>query len=147
MRLLRTQTAPVLEMASTAFFAFAIENIVSIALANTKEVSISCNPAIVNVYIDGVYKGMTPLKTTLSYGEHTIRFNWEGYYQETKTIEVDDNTELVSEELRQIVDKVKITSSPSGALVYIDGVKVGHTPFVKDDVLGGTHKIRIQKDG
>ena len=124
-----------------------IENNISVVLPNTKEVSITSNPTGADVYIDGVYKGVTPLKTILSYGEHTIRFNREGYYQETQTIEVGDNMELVTEKLSQIVGKMKITSSPSGALVYIDGVKVGQTPFVKDDVLVGTHKIRIQKDG
>ena len=124
-----------------------IENNISVVLPNTKEVSINSNPTGADVYIDGVYKGVTPLKTILSYGEHTIRFDREGYYQETQTIEVGDNMELVTEKLSQIVGKMKITSSPSGALVYIDGVKVGQTPFVKDDVLVGTHKIRIQKDG
>lgn len=124
-----------------------IENIVSVVLTNVKEVNITSNPVGADVSVDGVYKGVTPLKTTLSYGKHTLCLIKDGYYKVEKTIEVGDDAELISEKLSQIVDKVKITSSPSGALVYLDGVKVGQTPFVKDDVLVGTHKIRIQKDG
>ncbi len=124
-----------------------IENNISVVLPNTKEVSITSNPTGADVYIDGVYKGVTPLKTILSYGEHTIRFNREGYYQETQTIEVGDNMDLVTEKLRQIVGKMKITSSPSGALVYIDGVKVGQTPLMLDDVIVGSRKVILKKAG
>jgi hypothetical protein len=43
---------------------------------------------------------------------------------------------------------LKITSSPSGADVTIDGVPVGVTPFASKEVdPGGTHTIALKKDG
>src|SRR6185369_7121670 len=43
---------------------------------------------------------------------------------------------------------LKITSSPAGADVVIDGVPVGTTPFSSKDVTAdGTHAISIKKDG
>ena len=43
---------------------------------------------------------------------------------------------------------LKITSSPAGADVVIDGVPVGTTPFSSRDVSAdGTHAISVKKDG
>src|SRR5204862_1858548 len=43
---------------------------------------------------------------------------------------------------------LKITSTPSGAQVVIDGVPVGTTPFSSKDVtVDGTHAISVKKDG
>ena len=41
-----------------------------------------------------------------------------------------------------LADKLSITSSPSGAVVEIDGVKVGKTPFVKDYPGGYFHRTK-----
>ena len=40
-------------------------------------------------------------------------------------------------------NKLTITSTPSGATVEIDGVKVGTTPFVKDYPKGYFHRTRL----
>jgi hypothetical protein len=40
-----------------------------------------------------------------------------------------------------------ISSSPSGATIYIDGTASGTTPNTVEDVLVGSHKIIIQKSG
>lgn len=125
-----------------------IENNISVVLPNTKEVSITSNPTIADVYIDGVYKGVTPLKTVLSYGEHMIRFIKDGYYKVEKTIKVYDDAVLVNEELKpNSSSTVSLYSNPLGAVVYIDGVRVGITPLIEYSVPEGVHKIRFEKIG
>ena len=125
-----------------------IENVISVVLPNTKEVSITSYPTIADVYIDGVYKGVTPLKTVLSYGEHMIRFIKDGYYKVEKTIKVNDDAVLVNEELKpNSSSTVSLYSNPLGAAVYIDGVRVGITPLIEYSVPEGVHKIRFEKIG
>ncbi len=40
-----------------------------------------------------------------------------------------------------------ITSSPSGALVYMNDVEVGRTPITRDFTNYGTYEVAIRKDG
>lgn len=46
-----------------------------------------------------------------------------------------------------ILTSLEIASTPSYATVLIDGVKVGETPLIKNDVLIGKHQITFQKEG
>jgi TolB-like protein len=47
--------------------------------------------------------------------------------------------------LGRLVEEVVISSTPQGAMVYIDGVNEGNTPLVKN-LNQGPHKIRILKE-
>lgn len=42
---------------------------------------------------------------------------------------------------------VEIVSTPSEATVYIDGIKLGLTPFTLDELMAGEHTIRMTKGG
>jgi hypothetical protein len=59
------------------------------------------------------------------------------------TIKCDLNFEIVSDK----VSTIEITSSPSGAKVYLDSTYKGITPSTLDDVSLGSHKIVISKTG
>lgn len=45
------------------------------------------------------------------------------------------------------VGSIEVTSSPSGATFYLDGVSKGNTPITIDDLDAGTYKIMVKKDG
>lgn len=40
-----------------------------------------------------------------------------------------------------------VTSSPLGASVYLDEILIGTTPITRHDLLPGSHRVRIQRDG
>jgi hypothetical protein len=40
-----------------------------------------------------------------------------------------------------------VTSTPSGAVVYLDGAPVGLTPVTIDRVTAGSHRLRLTRDG
>jgi archaellum component FlaG (FlaF/FlaG flagellin family) len=42
---------------------------------------------------------------------------------------------------------ISITSEPSGASVYLDGTHMGKTPISLDDVVSGSHTIKLTKPG
>jgi len=45
------------------------------------------------------------------------------------------------------VGSIEVSSSPSGATFYLDGVSKGTTPITLDDLDAGTYKIMVKKDG
>jgi hypothetical protein len=45
------------------------------------------------------------------------------------------------------VGSIEITSNPSGAAIYVDGIANGTTPNTVDDIIVGSHKITIKKSG
>lgn len=46
-----------------------------------------------------------------------------------------------------IYGSIEITSTPSEAEVYVDGMKMGKTPFISSRLLVGEHKIELRKKG
>ena len=43
--------------------------------------------------------------------------------------------------------KFSVTTTPSGATVYVDGTRVGTTPFDGKEIARGNHKVKLSKDG
>ncbi len=96
------------------------------------------------VYIDGVYRGDTPLNITLPIGTHKIVFKMDGYSDKEKTIT------LLSGDVKDITIDMRdmgylsVISDPLGATVYLDGKKVDITPMQKTALVVGTHQIMIK---
>lgn len=123
-----------------------LENQISVELSNVKEVNITSVPSDASVSIDGVYKGVTPLKTKLNYGEHTITFSKSGYTQENKTISVDALTNTINHNFSVQKEEITITSNPSKATVSIDNLYEGVTPL-KVTLDRGSYLIYLSKKG
>ena len=123
-----------------------IENQISVELSNVKVVNITSVPSDASVSIDGVYKGVTPLKTNLNYGEHTITFSKSGYTQENKTISVDALTNTINHNFSVQKEEITITSNPSKAAVSIDHLYKGLTPL-KVTLDRGNYLIYLSKKG
>jgi hypothetical protein len=45
------------------------------------------------------------------------------------------------------VGSIDISSSPTGASIYVDGSYIGTTPGTADDLVEGSHKVLLQKSG
>lgn len=87
---------------------------------------VSSTPARATVLIDGIEVGTTPLlKNDVLVGSHLIEFKKEGYGSVDKRVELQENKENeVSVKLNNM-QQVGITTAPSKAEAYVDGVHKG----------------------
>lgn len=111
-------------------------------------IRVTSNPSGAKCYLDGTYKGKTPLTIRdVSAGEHFIRLTKSGYQDWSKTVRVTSNqTTGVSAELQRPLGSIKVTSDPSGAKCYLDGRYKGTTPLTIRDVPAGEHEVKVKKE-
>ena len=85
----------------------------------------------------------------LEAGEHVLEVKKISHRTVTKNISfVSGEKRMISIEApTPIYGSLEITSSPTEADVYIDGEKIGKTPFIKSNLLVGEHKIELKKKG
>jgi hypothetical protein len=122
----------------------------------TGSLSLASSPAGADVYIDGSYRGITPVTLSgLTSGSHTIVISQYGYtdYSTTATIYAEQTrtvsvTLISSSPAPAHTGSITITSSPSGADVYLDGTSYrGITPVTFSGLTTGSHTIRISQSG
>ena len=113
-------------------------------------VSITSIPTGAAVYIDGTLTNKTtpcPL-TNVPYGIHTIALSKDGYQTWSKDITLSTNSTTIVNASMLIYGSVSINSSPSGAMVYLDGTETGKTtPCPLSNVPAGTHSITLTLNG
>ena len=112
-------------------------------------ISISSAPSSANIYLDGTFKGTTPLTIpNVPIGSHTIKLTKSGYNDVSKTVTVSSGrTTTVSESLNVQTGSIKVTSNPSGANIYLDGTFKGTTPKTISNVPTDSHTIKLTKSG
>ncbi len=112
-------------------------------------------PSQAKVYIDGEYKGQTPLillsKDKIPIGKHELRITLEGYSDWVKEIEIMayEGTNITAK-LKRAYNPVDILSLPEGADVYIDGEYKGKTPLslsLADKIAIGSHRVKLSLGG
>jgi len=117
---------------------------------NTKGViTIDSYPKGADVYVDGVLRGTTPLTISgLELGMYGIEVKKEGYETEIYERKLDKNNlkQLIIANLSHMTFTLEVTSYPTEAEVYVDGVKKGFTPIKLEDVLYGKHFIEVRKE-
>jgi hypothetical protein len=122
----------------------------------TGSLSLSSSPAGADVYIDGSYRGITPVTLSgVTTGSHAIIISQSGYTDYSTTVTVyAEQTRTVSVTLIPLTPapahtgSITITSSPAGADVYIDGSSYrGITPVTFSGLTTGSHTIRMAHSG
>ena len=132
--------------------------------------AISTVPRSANVFVDNVFKGVTPLSLSdTPAGYHVLRITLPGYgdYVTSATVEP-SKTVLVQADLQELAPNtsattaivtpattliprqngsVAITSVPSGAAVTLDGLYEGTTPVIITEVLPGSHELSLTYPG
>lgn len=109
----------------------------------TGTLALTSRPLGANISIDGKSYGVTPQNINdLIIGNHTVTLSKANYKSETQTFEVRENqTTDVNITLNDIA-KMTIKSRPSNSTLYIDGKKVGTTPYTAE-MGSGDYDIRI----
>ena len=112
------------------------------------------SPSMADIYLDGVYQGVTGSAWfqiyDVSTGDHTIRLEKSGYEDYTETVYVSaGDAAVVSAYLTATptTGSISVSSAPSGADMYLDGAYKGTTPATIPDVPPGSHTLKLEKYG
>lgn len=131
--------------------AICIFNVISKVVHQYGKIKATSTPSNAKVYLDGSYRGTTPLLiSNVKVGEHDIKFTKKDYYDRSKTVQVKENyTTYTAARLNPIprTGSLDIDSDPSYAEVYLDGSYRGRTPLTISNLEVGEYQIRISKDG
>jgi len=105
-------------------------------------------PEGASVTVDGEFRGQTPLDLALSSGSaHQLRFFKDGYTSVERTIDVGAGIERdLVVALDAVYGRVRITSNPENAQVYIDGRLAG-TAGETYNLPARSHNILVRKSG
>ena len=124
----------------------------------------SC-PSGASLYIDGTYVNKTPIVVTgITLGVHSVSMRKSGYkvWADLITATLDINSTIVSynPDLTPASSNatsfsqfpmggifIRLNSSPTGALAYVDGKYIDRTPVVVPGLLTGRHNIEIRMVG
>lgn len=103
-----------------------------------------------DMYIDGQKLGTGRWTGTLELGEYSVETRQASHQSAYTTLRVTPQGAGQTIALNNpipIYGSMVLTSSPADAVVYIDDKKVGTSPVIVNELLIGTHKIRLEKDG
>lgn len=114
---------------------------------DTSLVRISSNPEAAAVYINEVHKGETPVTLRLDKGPVQIKLRKEGYRTRTIEAKLANDTENISEDLAAASFPFIISTTPEGAMLYIDDEFKGLSPLELEEVYFGKHKVRASLPG
>ncbi len=106
-------------------------------------------PLAADVYVNGKKRGITPLLLTdLKEGKYKVKIVKENHKDFKKTIIVrhGEKTNVITK-LRALYGHLKVKSTPTGAEVFLDGVKKGDTPLIFKDLKPGKYDLIVTKDG
>lgn len=114
----------------------------------TGSIYINSTPSNAKAYLDGAYRGRTPLTiSNLEVGEYQIRISKDGYYDWYSTVQVKQNiTTQVFAQLEPMTGSLYITSSPRYARIFLDGIERGTTPITIVDIDMGWHEVVVIKE-
>ena len=115
----------------------------------TGSIDVTSIPSGASFYLDGSYKGTAPKTISeVSTGSHTIKITKSGYedYNEQVTVTAEETKTVIAELVKQ-TGSIDVTSTPSGADIYLDGSNKGTTPKTISKVSAGSHTIKVTAGG
>lgn len=110
---------------------------------------VTSTPANASVYLEGVYKGVTPLMLIdTAAGSHILQVRLSGYDEWKSTVDVPSGgtrtvTAILSQNNAGLINGINISSNPGGANVLLDGLKKGFTPITLNKIAAGIHILEI----
>jgi|GEM_PF-946386 len=103
-------------------------------------------PEDAKLFIDGNAAEASPTQK-LTVGIHQIKIELNGYQSIEKTIEVNNKQVFFEWEMKITPEAgLQINTSPEGATIYLDGVKLGESP-ISEFYSPGTYQLKITKEG
>ena len=117
--------------------------------SNVGTLKITSNPAGATVTLNGTVMGRTPFSERIEEGKHNLEIARDGYVtlKQVVTVVRRQETSLKDVKLEIIPSTLKITSTPSGARVFVNDKQYSDTPMELRQLSPGVYKIRLEKDG
>ncbi|WP_320170686.1 PEGA domain-containing protein [Maridesulfovibrio sp.] len=108
-------------------------------------IEIASEPAGASVFLDGKKIGVTPYTASdVKRGKHSIKLSLSRHGGYSETVDVPSGGSIkVFGKLSVNVGGLVVTSTPSGASVYLNGKKVGKTPYKSGDIANGSYKVKL----
>ena len=111
--------------------------------------SVQTNPPGVSVFVDGVARGNTPARLSLTAGSHIIELRGRGV---PRVIPVTVTAGAEASQYLELPEtpssgSLLVQSDPAGARVTVDGVDHGVAPVSVADLAPGDHEVVLQADG
>jgi hypothetical protein len=124
--------------------------------ASVGYISIVSSPSGAFVYVDGTYRGVTPLTVAAPSGTRRVELDRSGYADWSSSVQVSGGTTVYLNAALQTLTSsstggIAVASRPVGASVYLDNQYRGVTPNYGDleltDVSVGSHTLSIRLAG
>ena len=134
-------------------------NVMATLVPNTQygSISVSSNPTGASLYVDTIYEGVTnQVVSNLAVGSHTVILKKSGYqdYSQTATVNNAQTTYLsisLSPVASPATGDLDVSSSPTGASVYLNGAYKGETrssgPLYITGLAPGSYSTVLKKSG
>ncbi len=116
--------------------------------ANFVDVTINTD-ADADIYVDDDYKAKGKWSGRLSDGLHNFEARKANHRSTKKSLDLvlGENQTITLEAPKPISGSLDVNTSPMSAEIYIDGKHYGQTPNFINDVLIGTHELKLEKSG
>ena len=117
--------------------------------ANFAQVTLTTNEGA-DIYLDGSHLGTTRWTGTLELGEHSIEARQASHHSAYTNVRITPQSAGQTITLNNplpIYGSLIVDGSPADVAVYVDGKKVGTSPLFVSELLIGTHKVSLEKDG
>jgi TolB-like protein len=106
-------------------------------------------PAGASVRVNGKEAGEAPVTLdTVSEGRYRVQFDLHGFQPFDREVEVRSGQQSeVKAALQVLPGRLVVSSVPSGAVAWLDDRRVGTAPVAVDNVVPGTHTVRLESPG
>ena len=110
---------------------------------------IMSEPAGATVTVNGVERGVTPLKVTgVPKGRAIVKFSLDGYEEAVRDLAVSaGDVQTLPVVLKGLPGTMRVTSIPDGARVYVDDRYEGKAPLSLPGLKPGDYLVRVEMDG
>jgi PEGA domain len=107
---------------------------------------VQSNPPGVQVFVDGVDRGLTPARVSVTPGAHILELRGRGVprvipFSATAGAQVSHHLEFAN---TPETGQLRVDSQPPGAKVTVDGVARGVAPLTVADLLPGDHEVILE---
>jgi len=109
---------------------------------------IDSTPGEADVTVNGQPSGTTPLRKEFEQGRYRVSVTKDGFSTFEESIIVERNKTVTrTVQLTRLPGRLKLTSTPSGAAITINGKIEGSTPLTVSNLKPGTYKVTAEKAG
>ena len=110
--------------------------------------AVTSSPPGAKAYLGQVHLGKTPLVTgQIPQKSHYLKLSMQGYVDEIRAVVPTSGITEIQVSLVKKTGAITVDSKPPGAVIYLDGKKLGITPTVLYGLPIGKYNLKLTKSG